>query len=87
MSPATTSALCLRPAAGRCSDPTTTGSALPRRGSVVSWPLGASTSIPPRSARITVTARDDHRRVAPREFFGLQIGIQADVWIPRRTSR
>ena len=25
--------------------------------------------------------------VAPREFFGLQIGIQTDVWIPRRTSR
>jgi predicted permease len=81
------SALGLRPAAGRLLGPDDDRLGAPTSAvAVVSWPywkkrfnldptaLGAQITI--NEAPMTIVG------VAPREFFGLQIGIQTDVWIP-----
>jgi predicted permease len=81
------SGLGLRPAAGRLLGPDDDRLGAPTSAAaVISWPywkkrfnldpaaLGAPITI--NEAPMTIVG------VAPREFFGLQIGIQTDVWIP-----
>jgi hypothetical protein len=81
------SALGLRPAAGRLLGPDDDRLGAPTSAvAVISWPywktrfnldpaaIGAQITI--NQAPMTIVG------VAPREFFGLQIGIQTDAWIP-----